>query len=105
MAFLGRNGLWVVEVRLERALVAWFDVGDAFTDCDDFEAEFVSRSAGEREERELSEITGKVSATDAHAMSSDQCFARSGCFDVGKINSVDRFNVGEFDSERHEKSN
>jgi hypothetical protein len=58
----------------------------------------VSGSARIRKERELSKITGKVGAADSHPMGSDESFSRSGRFDVGKINGVDLFDVGEFDS-------
>ncbi len=96
VTFFRGDGLGVVEVRFQGAFVAWLHVGDAFADGDDFESEFVSGCAGVGEEGELSEVTGKVGAANSHAMGADENFSRSGCFNVGKINGVDLFDVGEF---------
>jgi len=104
VTFFGGNRIRVVEVRFERAFVSGLHVGDSFADRDDFQAEFMSGSTGVGKEGELAEVAGKVGAADSHAVSSDESFSRSGCFDIGKINGVDFFDVSEFDSVRHRMS-
>lgn len=101
MTTLGGDGFGVVDVGFEGAFVACFDVGDAFTDGHDFEAELVSRSAGVGEEGKFAEVAGKVGAADAHAMGADECFAGPGGLEVGEIDGIDFLNVGEFDGVGH----
>jgi len=103
MAALGGGGSGVVDVRLERAFIASFYVGDAFADSDDFEAEFMAGCAGIGEERELAEVAGEVGAADAHAMRADQCLACLWGGLAGEIDGVNGFWRCEFDGE-HWKS-
>ena len=51
VAFFRGRGFGVVDVGLERAFVAGFDIGHALTDGDDFESEFMSRGSWIGEER------------------------------------------------------
>ncbi len=96
-SFLGGAGVGIVDVGLERAFVTGLDVGDAFTDGDHFESEFVTRGAGVGEEGKFAEVAGEVGATDAHAMGADQCLSGAWCFGIRDVNGGDFFNVGEFD--------
>lgn len=96
-------GIRVVDVGLEGAFVACFDIGDAFADGDDFESEFVAGGAGVSEEGKLAEVAGEVGATDAHAMGSDEGFAGAGGRGVFEVNGGDFFDVGEFDGVGHFK--
>jgi len=94
-------GVGVVEVGLERALIAGFEVGDSIADRDHFESEFVSRSAGVGEEGEFTKVAREVGAADSHTMGADEGFTGSGGFDIRNVDGGDFLNVGEFDGVRH----
>jgi hypothetical protein len=84
-----------VEVRLDGAAVADQEMRDAFTNGEDFDAEFMPKDAWELDERHLAEVTAEVSAADADGADGDKGFTllRRGCF--GERGPDEGFGGGE----------
>lgn len=98
---LGGNGAGVVIIRLKRALVSGLHVRDAIANGENFEPEFMTRSAGVGKEGKLAEIAGEIGAADAHAMGANESLAWAGIFHVREIDRFDLFDIGEFNGVRH----
>src|SRR5207253_2565781 len=64
-----------INIRLDGAVVAGFDVRNLSSYSDDFNAQLVTGNARVAIKRHLSQITGIVAATDADAMDANQRLA------------------------------
>ena len=65
-----------VEVGLDGATVADLEMGDTFTDGEDFDTEFMTKDARELDEGHLAEVAAEVGAADADGADGDEGFAK-----------------------------
>ena len=96
-ALAAGGGVRVVDVGLQRALVAGLHVRHVRADREHFEAEFMAGDARVGKERHLSEVAREIGPADAHAMSADEGLARARSGWLGKLDDVDFLRLGELD--------
>src|SRR5439155_14701315 len=86
-----------VDVRLDSATVARFDVCQAFAHGEHLDAQFVARNSRVAEERHLAEITAVVLPAAADAPDTDLRLARTRRAGLGNVNGTERLGFFELD--------
>jgi hypothetical protein len=80
--------LLTVDVRFDRASIAWPDVGDIGMDIEYLNAELMAWNARVTEEWHLAEVAAEVCAADSHLMDANQGLTRFGLVGRGNVNSL-----------------
>src|SRR5205085_9154230 len=75
----------IVDVRLNRATIAGFNIGYAVPDSDHFDPQLVAENSRVRHERHLAEVGADIRPANANAMNSHQRFTRAGRWRLGKL--------------------
>ena len=89
----------VVNVRLDGAAVAGFNVGDGGADFENFDAEFVTENARVGEERHFAEVGADVGAADTDTVDADEGVAGARVAGVGEVEALELFRGGEGEGE------
>jgi hypothetical protein len=84
-----------VEVRLDGAAVADAEMRDAFTDGEDFDAEFMAEDAWELDEGHFAEVAAEVGAADADGADGDEGLAVARRMRFGERGPGEGFGGGE----------
>ena len=84
-----------VDVRLDRTQVSCLDVGNAFTDFENFDTQLVARDPWIRKEWELSQVATKVGTTNPDAMDTNEGFSGCGLWWFRDIDEVPILGFGE----------